>query len=428
MTTTAAGGDVLTAAASFVRDFDREYPGAIDPRARLREIEASVTAYGTYSHTPEELAHGARVAWRNSARCIGRLYWNNLMVRDLRHISHPDEIARECFEHLRMATNGGRVRPVISVFAPDLPHRPAARILGEQLVRYADDPASTERRALAKDLGWKGGEERFEVLPLLIQTSPDRAPEFYELPDDVALEVPLSHPYHFGFAELGLRWYAVPAVSDMTLEIGGITYPAAPFNGWYMGTEIGSRNLADTDRYNLLPTVAALFGLDTRNERTLWRDRALVELNLAVLHSFQEAGVTLADHHSESERFLAHIEREERHGRRVPADWTWIVPPLSSGSTAVFHRYYDPPDPTARPAFLRRPTPWAAAHPDGCPFTGGGGGAGHPGGEVGYGGGEAGYGGGGAGYAGGAQSSRGRHSGNGHGGSGFGGEDLPAGW
>ncbi|MGJ5752075.1 stage II sporulation protein E [Streptomyces puniciscabiei] len=87
-----------------------------------------------------------------------------------------------------------------------------------------------------------------------------------------------------GFAALGLRWYAVPAVSDMSLEIGGVTYPAAPFNGWYMGTEIGSRNLADTDRYNLLPAVAELFGLDTRNERTLWRDRALVELNLAVLH------------------------------------------------------------------------------------------------------------------------------------------------
>ena len=27
----------------------------------------------------------------------------------------------------------------------------------------------------------------------------------------------------------------------------------APFNGWYMGTEIGARNLADADRYDLLP-------------------------------------------------------------------------------------------------------------------------------------------------------------------------------
>ncbi|MEY9844099.1 nitric oxide synthase oxygenase [Streptacidiphilus sp. MAP5-3] len=361
---------LLTAADSFIRDFAREHPGAVDPEARLREIAAAVATEGTYTHTPAELGYGARVAWRNAARCIGRLYWNNLTVRDLRHLTHPDDIARECFEHLRIATNDGRIRPVISVFAPDAPGRPAARILGEQLVRYADDPRSAERRALAKEAGWKGGEEPFEILPLLIQAAPDRAPEFYELPEDAVLEVPLTHPHHPGFAALGLRWYAVPAVADMTLEIGGVHYPAAPFNGWYMGTEIGSRNLADADRYDRLPAVARLFGLDTSSERTLWRDRALVELNLAVLHSFAQAGVTMADHHTESTRFLTHIDRERRHGRAVPADWSWIVPPLSGGATAVFHRYYDPPDPLTRPAFLHRPTPWGLLQPDHCPVHG----------------------------------------------------------
>lgn len=55
------------------------------------------------------------------------------------------------------------------------------------------------------------------------------------------------------FEEMGLRWYALPAVSNMLLEIGGLQFPAAPFNGWYMGTEIGTRNLCDRHRYNLLP-------------------------------------------------------------------------------------------------------------------------------------------------------------------------------
>ena len=77
------------------------------------------------------------------------------------------------------------------------------------------------------------------------------------------LEVPLTHPDLDWFAELGLRWHAVPAISNMRLEIGGVRYPAAPFNGWYMGTEIGARNLADADRYDLLPVVAARMGLDT---------------------------------------------------------------------------------------------------------------------------------------------------------------------
>jgi Nitric oxide synthase, oxygenase domain len=53
-----------------------------------------------------------------------------------------------------------------------------------------------------------------------------------------------------------------------------------------MGTEIGARNLADVDRYDLLPVVASRLGQDITKERSLWRDRALVELNLAVLHSF----------------------------------------------------------------------------------------------------------------------------------------------
>ena len=52
----------------------------------------------------------------------------------------------------------------------------------------------------------------------------------------------------------------MPAITNMRLEIGGIDYPAAPFNGWYMGTEIGARNLADADRYDLLPVIAARHG------------------------------------------------------------------------------------------------------------------------------------------------------------------------
>jgi nitric-oxide synthase len=151
----------------------------------------------------------------------------------------------------------------------------------------------------------------------------------------------LSHPEFPWFAALGLRWHAVPAISNMPLRIGGVTYPAAPFNGWYMGTEIGARNLVDRDRYNLSRVVAELIGLDTSSEQTLWRDRAVIEINRAVLHSFDAAGVSIADHHTESARFLQHLAREERAGRTCPADWSWIVPPISGGLTPVFHRYYD---------------------------------------------------------------------------------------
>ncbi|MFE3325940.1 nitric oxide synthase oxygenase [Streptomyces sp. NPDC059176] len=338
-------------AEEFLRLFHREQPGAGDPEARIAAVHAEIDETGSYRHTAAELAHGARVAWRNSNRCIGRLYWRSLRVRDRRHVDDADTIAAEAAAHLREATNGGRIRPTITVFAPDAPGRPGPRIWNEQLVRYAGysgaggactgDPRSAGITDLALDLGWPGGPgTAFDVLPLVVQGRDDK-PRWFSLPEDAVLHVPLSHPDGDWCAALGLRWHAVPAIANMCLEIGGVCYPAAPFNGWYMGTEIGARNLADTDRYDLLPVVAERLGLDTSTDRTLWKDRALVELNRAVLHSFDRAGVTLADHHTEARRFLTHLDQEESRGRRVGADWSWIVPPISGAATPVFHRTYD---------------------------------------------------------------------------------------
>ena len=73
-----------------------------------------------------------------------------------------------------------------------------------------------------------------------------------------------------------------------------------------MVTEIGARNFGDVTRYNLLRHVASRMGLDTQSDRTLWKDRALVELNAAVLHSFAMDGVTMVDHHTASRQFVRH--------------------------------------------------------------------------------------------------------------------------
>ncbi|MEU1725935.1 nitric oxide synthase oxygenase [Actinomadura sp. ATCC 39365] len=351
----------LREAERFVRLFHAEHPSAGGLAARLRDVARDVARHGTYVHTFEELEFGARVAWRNSGRCIGRLYWRSLKVRDRREVTTAEGVAVECVAHLREATGEGRIRPTVTVFAPDTPAMPGPRVLNDQLVRYAGhrlngggvlgDPRNAELTDLAKKLGWRGGPGRFDVLPLVVRAGLGD-PLLCNLPGDAVLEVPLLHPEYAWFAELELRWHAVPVISDMCLEIGGVCYPCAPFNGWYMGTEIGARNLADSDRYDLLPEVAKRLGLDTSTERSLWRDHALVELNVAVLHSFERAGVTITDHHTESRRFLTHLEREERAGRRCPADWSWIVPPLSGGATPVFHRYYDTCELT--PAYVHR--------------------------------------------------------------------------
>ncbi|WP_086782202.1 nitric oxide synthase oxygenase [Crossiella equi] len=339
-------------AEEFLRLFHHENPGAGDVEARVRWVRAEIAMTGGYQHSTAELTFGARVAWRNSARCIGRLYWRSMKVRDLRAVRTADEIAAQCFEHLRLAFNDGKLRPTMTVFSPDLPGRPAPRIWNEQLVRYAGypvgdgtvlgDPRYTAFTERAQELGWRRPIPRgpFDVLPLVVETAQE-GPRLYDLPADVRHEVPLTHPDLPWFGELGLRWHAVPAISNMTLSIGGVAYPAAPFNGWYLGTEIGARNLGDTDRYDALPEIAQRMELDTSSESTLWRDRALVEINRAVLHSYAMAGVSMSDHHTESQRFLTHLAKEEKAGRRCPADWSWIVPPMSGSLTPVFHRYYD---------------------------------------------------------------------------------------
>ena len=322
------------------------------PDHRIRQVRREIEFSGSYWHTPAELAFGARVAWRNSSRCIGRLYWHSLRVRDRREISSAADIAAESVTHLRTATNDGRIRPLITVFAPDLPGAPGPRILNAQVIRYAGyeaadgtvigDPLNVGITRLAGDLGWAGchPKGRFDVLPLIVQDGSGRR-ALLQLPADAVLEVPLSHPEFGWFAGLGLRWHAVPVISDMYLEAGGIRYPAAPFNGWYMCTEIGSRNFGDVARYNQLPVLARGMGMSTVSNQTLWKDRALTELNVAVLSSFRASRVTITDHHTESVRFLMHLAKEESAGRVCPADWTWIVPPAAASATPVFHRYYD---------------------------------------------------------------------------------------
>jgi nitric-oxide synthase, bacterial len=356
-------GELLAAAERFITLFHDENPETGAVADRMRQVRAEIAEHGTYRHTATELAFAARVAWRNSSRCIGRLYWHALRVRDRRQVTAPDQVAAECVTHLREATNGGRIRPLITVFAPDAPGQPGPRILNSQLIGYAGhlregavlgDPAHLEITRLAVDLGWEfpGSPGRFDLLPLIVQ-SHGRPRAVFDLPRDAVLEVPLRHPQLTWFGELRLRWYAVPVISDMYLEAGGIRYPAAPFNGWYMCTEIGSRDLGDEYRYNQLPEIAARMGLCTDTPRTLWKDRAVTELNAAVLHSYEKSGVKIADHHTESEHFVTHLERERRHGRGCPANWSWIVPPTAGSTTPVFHRNYDDFD--ASPNFRRHP-------------------------------------------------------------------------
>lgn len=332
-------------------------PGVL--QNRLIEMAAEIQSTGTYVHSKSELEFGARLAWRNSNRCIGRHFWRSLEVRDCRSVHDQenavDAVQQTLIGHLDDAFNGGRIRSMISVFAPRQPDgKDPVRMKNHQLTRYAGfrlpngellgDPHSEQITADCLNGGWQPARrDAFTPLPwqFVLGGSTSALIDVFATHPERLHEVRLSHPDSKGFASLNLRWYAVPLLADMAMKIGGVVYPFAPFNGFYMGTEIGARNLADQNRYNVLPEVANLFGLDVSDNRTLWRDRALVELNRAVIHSFDAAGVALGDHHQLGAQFEAFCQSESKLGREMTGDWSWLNAPMAASQTPQFHREFN---------------------------------------------------------------------------------------
>uniref|UniRef100_A0A8C7URS6 Nitric oxide synthase n=1 Tax=Oncorhynchus mykiss TaxID=8022 RepID=A0A8C7URS6_ONCMY len=314
---------------------------------RLEEVTKEIEASGTYQLKDTELIYGAKHAWRNAARCVGRIQWSKLQVFDARDCTTAHGMYNYICNHIKYATNKGNLRSAITIFPQRTDGKRDFRVWNTQLIRYAGykqpdgqilgDPANVEFTEICIQQGWKAPKGRFDVLPLLLQSN-GNDPELFEIPQDLILEVQITHPKYDWFKDLNLKWYSLPAVSSMLLEVGGLEFTACPFSGWYMGTEIGVRDFCDSSRYNILEEVASLMALDTRKTSSLWKDQALVEINIAVLYSFQSSKVTIVDHHSATESFMKHMENEIRVRGGCPGDWVWIVPPMSGSITPVFHQ------------------------------------------------------------------------------------------
>jgi nitric-oxide synthase len=332
-------------------------------KARIERAEAELAERGTYTHTSDELRVGAQIAWFNHTRCIGKMYWRSLAVRDRRHVTTAEEIRDACFDHLRWAENGGRVRPLITVFAPDTPELAGPRVYNKQLVAYAGhrledgswlgDAATIPLTELAERLGWSPADRgHFDVLPLLIQAS-DGELSAHPLPAELAGDLAIEHPAFPALSDLALRWYRFPTVSDVTLSVGGVTYPFAPFSGWYVAPELSARDFTDPDRYDRLSAIATAFGFDPGESDSLWKDRTMIELTDAVLWSYARAGVRMDSHHRACERFHKYVGSQRRRGVETSAEWAWIIPPISAAATPVYRDTYTPVE--AWPNFVRKP-------------------------------------------------------------------------
>ena len=358
-------GDPLQEARAFLHSYRREQDPNLDLPARLAEVEAELRAQGQWHPSPAELGFGSCLAWRQAERCVGRLYWQGLELFDRRDLRRAEPMAEAIFEHLRYAFNHGDLRPAISVFDPGEPGRPGPRIWNPQLLRYAGyrgpggrqvgDPAQNAITARIRQLGWQPQGGDFELLPLVIET-PEEGLQLFALPPDCRREVPILHPRHPWLEAMGLRWMAVPAVSDMALDLGGSLFRMAPFNGWYLNTEIAARNFSDINRYNLLPRIAEALGLDLTDERALWRDHAQLLLAEAVLYSFDQAGVKISDHHTIGHEFLEFCRAEQSQGREPQAEWSWVVPPMAGSLNVLYQEPFS--NKAFKPAFVMQPPAW----------------------------------------------------------------------
>uniref|UniRef100_A0A8C1V5J1 Nitric oxide synthase, inducible n=1 Tax=Cyprinus carpio TaxID=7962 RepID=A0A8C1V5J1_CYPCA len=360
--------DILMQAIDFINQYYKSNKNlkVEEHLSRLEEVAKEIEATGSYQLTTKELEFGAKQAWRNAPRCIGRIQWANLQVLfDARKCRTAEDMFQMLCDHIQFATNGGNLRSAITVFPQRTEGQHDFRVWNSQLIRYAGykmtggtiigDPASVDFTEICIQLGWTPNYGQFDVLPLVLQANGED-PQFFEIPQHLILEVPMEHPQYKWFKDLNLRWYALPAVSNMLLEIGGLEFPACPFNGWYLGTEIGVRDFCDTQRYNVLERVGRHMGLETQKLSSLWKDQALVAINVAVMHSFQKNKVTITDHHTASESFMQHMEMEVRLRGGCPADWVWLVPPMSGSLTPVFHQ--EMLNYILSPFFYYQPDPW----------------------------------------------------------------------
>ncbi|KAL7536363.1 hypothetical protein ACHAXR_010088 [Thalassiosira sp. AJA248-18] len=188
--------------------------GFLPKDERINEIKSLIIATGTYTHTFDELEHGARVAWRNSPKCSNRKYWQQVRCISSRSIMHRYFVSW-CLLLTLIVMSCGSSEAYITVFKPAPPDKSldGPRIWNDQLLQYAaycdeegevtGDPKNLRFTEMLKErFCWDGPPDGkkgpHDYLPLVIQADPNGTPELFEVPLEMCPPVHIHHPRYPG--------------------------------------------------------------------------------------------------------------------------------------------------------------------------------------------------------------------------------------
>merc|ERR1719431_1452025 len=104
---------------------------------RLTEVLEELKEKGTYWQTKDELSWGAKTAWRNAARCSGRIVWRTLKLFDCRDVTTAEDMFKAMIRHFDYSYNKGNIRPALTLFRERREGEIDLRVWNYQMLGYA---------------------------------------------------------------------------------------------------------------------------------------------------------------------------------------------------------------------------------------------------------------------------------------------------
>lgn len=89
----------LRGCTSFHDPTELEHP----PSSRRNAVFEEFSSTHRCEHTSDELLVGAKLAWRNHARCVGRIHWRHIELIDARDAVTADALAEDAGARVDMA-------------------------------------------------------------------------------------------------------------------------------------------------------------------------------------------------------------------------------------------------------------------------------------------------------------------------------------